>query len=347
MSSSMPKSTLSWLSLVLLLFGAVSYPTQASSPNESDPQKSNDNRTVATEPAATADTLLKSFQSAYGKFSKSFESASDSSTRQQVIERWNADIKTLLSPHLQSAAIAKLLPKLEHVLLIDLESTFVGVIDTHPQREVRALALYSMARYYGNNQKTTLCKGTLGFLARFYGDVEYQGESFGHLAEESEYFFEHLAVGCTAPQLIGNDEDGQLFRLSDYRGKVVMLRFWGDWCPACRAMYPYERELVEKFRNKPFALLGVNSDPKPTLTQAQKRKNLVWRSFWDGGDTGGPIAQIYKVDLWPTVVIIDGEGIIRARFDGFDKNGATRRRLDKTLEKLLQEPAELSAGGVR
>ena len=36
-----------------------------------------------------------------------------------------------------------------------------------------------------------------------------------------------------------------------------MLRFWGDWCPACRAMFDYERKLVERYKNQPFALIGI------------------------------------------------------------------------------------------
>ena len=41
---------------------------------------------------------------------------------------------------------------------------------------------------------------------------------------------------------------------------VVLLAFWGNWCPDCRAMFPYERSLVKRMENRPFALIGVNSD---------------------------------------------------------------------------------------
>ena len=76
-------------------------------------------------------------------------------------------------------------------------------------------------------------------------------------------------------------------------------------------MYPHERSLVEEMKDKPFALIGVNSDPKAKVQAALKRENITWRSFWDGGSTRGPISTSYKVRGWPTLYLIDQQGIIR------------------------------------
>ena len=57
-------------------------------------------------------------------------------------------------------------------------------------------------------------------------------------------------------------------------------------------MYPHERSLVQRLQDKPFALIGVNSDPKERVRAALERENITWRSFWDGGSTGGPIAAL-------------------------------------------------------
>ena len=141
-----------------------------------------------------------------------------------------------------------------------------------------------------------------------------------------------LLVGALV--LAGEDADGTVFRLSDYRGKVVMLRFWGDWCPACRAMFDFERQLVKKHKNRPFALVGVNSDSRERLKSAQRRANLTWRSIWDGGDTRGPIANVYRVDEWPTIIVIDADGIIRFRAEGLNEE-----HLEKVLERFIQEAA--------
>ena len=65
-------------------------------------------------------------------------------------------------------------------------------------------------------------------------------------------------VGMPAPEIDGEDFDGMRVKLSDYRGKVVVVVFWASWCPPCCAMIPHERELVERNRDKPFAMLSVN-----------------------------------------------------------------------------------------
>ena len=101
-------------------------------------------------------------------------------------------------------------------------------------------------------------------------------------------------------------------------------------------MYPHERSLVAKMKGKPFALIGVNSDSKEKVQAALKRENITWRSFWDGGNTGGPIATQYGVQSWPTIYVIDHEGIIRYK-------GVRGNAMDAAVEDLL---GKVSAGNV-
>ena len=83
-------------------------------------------------------------------------------------------------------------------------------------------------------------------------------------------------------------------------------------------MYPHERSLVKRLANKPFALIGVNSDrDKAKLKPRLEEENITWRSFWNGQQgIRGPIAQAWNVQLWPTVIVIDHKGIIRHRGHG-------------------------------
>src|SRR4051812_49285090 len=66
-------------------------------------------------------------------------------------------------------------------------------------------------------------------------------------------------IGYAAPEIKGTDLDGQPFKLSDYRGKVVLLSFSGEWCSACRLYHKYERRVVEEYQDRPFVALGVNT----------------------------------------------------------------------------------------
>src|SRR5438105_9037394 len=65
--------------------------------------------------------------------------------------------------------------------------------------------------------------------------------------------------GEPAPEIKGEDMDGKPLKLSDYRGKVVLLDFWGFWCAYCLRYIPHEKDLVRQYEGRPFVLLGVNT----------------------------------------------------------------------------------------
>jgi hypothetical protein len=98
-------------------------------------------------------------------------------------------------------------------------------------------------------------------------------------------------------------------------------------------MYPHERSLVSKMANKPFALLGVNSDrDREALKQVLVQEKITWRSFWNGG-TGGPIARDWGVSGWPTLYLIDHKGVIRQKWLGSPRGAV----LDQEIDKLVKE----------
>ena len=86
-------------------------------------------------------------------------------------------------------------------------------------------------------------------------------------------------------------------------------------------MYPHERSLVKEMKDKPFALIGVNSDAdKEKLRPRMEEENITWRSFWNGLEgTSGPISAEWNVTGWPTLYVIDHNGVIRAKSVGFNK----------------------------
>ena len=97
-------------------------------------------------------------------------------------------------------------------------------------------------------------------------------------------------------------------------------------------MYPHERSLVKRLAGMPFALIGVNSDrDRDKLKGVLQKEQITWRSFWNGGSTQGPISTAWNVRGWPTLYLIDHEGIIRHKFTG-SPGGAT---LDKLIDDLV------------
>jgi predicted GTPase len=78
-------------------------------------------------------------------------------------------------------------------------------------------------------------------------------------------------------------------------------------------MIPHEKEMVERLKNKPFALVGINSDGgRDALQKILKEQGITWRSAVDG-TTSGPISTKWNVHGWPTIYVIDAEGVIRHR----------------------------------
>ena len=96
-------------------------------------------------------------------------------------------------------------------------------------------------------------------------------------------------------------------------------------------MYPHERSLVKRLADKPFALLGINSDrDREDLKKVMEKENITWRSWWDGGSTGGPIARKWNVHGWPTIYVLDTKGVIRFK-------NVRGEAMDKAVDTLLEE----------
>ncbi len=138
-----------------------------------------------------------------------------------------------------------------------------------------------------------------------------------------------LSVGKKAPEVVSKDLDGKEVKLSQYRGKVVVLDVWATWCGPCRAMIPHEREMVKKFDSKRFALVSISADArKETLTTFLKKEPMPW-VHWHNGQTGG-ILEDWEVDSFPTIYVLDHKGVIRYR----DIRG---QRLEDAVQELLDE----------
>lgn len=151
--------------------------------------------------------------------------------------------------------------------------------------------------------------------------------TLGDRATQNLYALERLSIGAEAPDIFGQDLNGEPLKLKDYRGHVVLLSFWSSGCGPCMEMVPKERELVEKFKDRPFSLLAVCADDELEKgLAAAKEHGIDWPCWYDGDN--GPISKNYNIRGWPSFYLIDKEGrIADMRMDS--------DQLDVAIEKLL------------
>jgi hypothetical protein len=102
-------------------------------------------------------------------------------------------------------------------------------------------------------------------------------------------------------------------------------------------MIPHERSLVNRLQGHPFALLGVNNDRDPErLKKDLEASQVNWRSFQDQGATGGSISTAWQVKGFPTLYLIDHNGVIRKKWLGSPKPEV----LDREVDRLVKAAAE-------
>lgn len=124
-----------------------------------------------------------------------------------------------------------------------------------------------------------------------------------------------VMVGMEAPDIALADTSGVVRRLSDLRGKVVLLDFWASWCGPCRMENPTVVRLYKKYRDQGFEVFSVSLDNNHTKwVDAIKKDGLLWPNHVSdlrGWQSAG--GRAYGINSIPATVLIDAEGNVLAR----------------------------------
>jgi len=150
-------------------------------------------------------------------------------------------------------------------------------------------------------------------------------------------------IGKPAPVIEGKDVDGKPVRLADLKGKVVLVDFWATWCPPCVASFPALRQLAREYKDRGFAILGVNLDDLARSESDQAGAgpatgDIRWflvsqRAGWTNlvGPGADAAAKAFGVEEIPASFLIDREGkIIHVEL--------REQALARTLAQLLGGP---------
>jgi thiol-disulfide isomerase/thioredoxin len=175
------------------------------------------------------------------------------------------------------------------------------------------------------------------FIEQFDGRTNYSysgiEQEFRNFARKALRELRSRGIGHPAPEIAGVDLEGRPMTLSEYRGKVVLLSFWATWCFPCMKLIPHERELAARLRDKPFAIVGVNCDTdEAAVKDALAKHQIHWRSFRDHATGDRPISGTWDVLGYPTLYLIDHEGVIRKRWIGSPPPADLDREVDRLVK---------------
>jgi peroxiredoxin len=139
--------------------------------------------------------------------------------------------------------------------------------------------------------------------------------AYGALVEQPAFMVRTLTVGKRAPDIRGRDLTGAPLALHSLRGRAVVLSFSAEWCGICKTQFPYFRLLEDLYGNWPLSIVSVETGSSPEVAQRIKSNaRLTFASWWDpptDASTHGAIAAAWRVTGWPSLYVLDGDGVIR------------------------------------
>jgi peroxiredoxin len=176
----------------------------------------------------------------------------------------------------------------------------------------------------------------------FWAGALYRDYRVKHERQEARARVTRL-LDQAAPEIQATTLEGKPWKLSDQRGKVVVLEAWATWCGPCVAQLPASKRLYEKFKHEPeFQFFGASLDSDAQKVRDFCVTNTVpWTQLLEPGRVfDSSVARAFGVTAIPFTCVIDKKGFVR-RLDGWaspDSSGP----IDVLIERLLKEPNQPS-----
>lgn len=181
-------------------------------------------------------------------------------------------------------------------------------------------------KYIRENPNSTFSLRALSEIINVYEDVSIPKALFDGLSPElrqskqGKSFQEQLdrrmlaQVGDEATEIALPDQDGRIVRLSDYKGKYVLVDFWASWCGPCRQESPFLVELYKKYKSKNFEIIGISLDKqRDAWLKAVADDQLSWVHLSDLKAWGTEAVKNYGIVGIPQNFLISPDGKIVAK----------------------------------
>jgi thiol-disulfide isomerase/thioredoxin len=192
-----------------------------------------------------------------------------------------------------------------------------GFEHTNPQSALAAHIIYQKYNHYDFNIKT---------LDSAYNTIHpiAQQTKYGRKLAAKIIRAKATDKGKLAPNFTLIDKDGKKISLSDYKGRCVILDFWGSWCYSCREGHPHLRQIQEQYatKNLEIIMFGCRDYSKEKWLKAIEKDSLqAMRHVWVEHKDPANVATLFDVTAYPTKIVIDKEGRIVARLIGGPDEG--------------------------
>ncbi len=141
-----------------------------------------------------------------------------------------------------------------------------------------------------------------------------------------------MAQSAKAPQLTLKDINGHAFKLSDYKGKVVLLNFWATWCPPCRTEIPDLIKLQRQYGKRGLQVIGITYPPQ-SLSEVRSFSRKLKINYHIVIGTKATKTLFTTAETLPMTVVIDREGVVREMIEGI----LYPDEFDQKVKPLLSE----------
>lgn len=149
----------------------------------------------------------------------------------------------------------------------------------------------------------------LGLTILTSSEAAAKGTSANKVFEQAGFGAHLVDRAEPAPELILTGLDGNLYRVKDYKGRVVILHFWASWCVPCRVEMPALQSLYKELGNKGLVVLGVAEDSSKNVMAFQDEHGLGLPVLIDQYGKG---MRAYGIKAIPSSVVIGRDGAIKA-----------------------------------
>lgn len=223
-------------------------------------------------------------------------------------DRTEAIRKAIIAHHLNSTLLTPVCMALARLADPHSLSILEKIEKSNPDPRVQGVAaLGASIIIKGLGDDPELMRKRLTYLRKAIiesADVQIGQTTVANLAENELYQIRFLSKGRIAPDIQSTDSAKHPIRLSDFKGKVVVLVFWSSTIPQYQHTLAFTSEMVRKFSGKPIEVIGVNHDPLTKLRAMVSDETVTWRNF---SDPDKELAQQYRIGVWPTVYVLDGQ----------------------------------------